>query len=182
MNLPDEFYDQSSALEDSNNNQTVPSSNGDRIKRKYLLFSLNEENYAVPLSCVKEVVALSEITKMPQAPAFFKGLINLRGKIHSVVDFKRKLDQGECRIIQKQTSIIIIEIEDLTIGFMVEDVKEVVSLSESQIESELQISSTVHEDYIQGVAKLQDKRLVILLSMNRILNFEELSLVRHKLA
>jgi len=148
-----------------------------KISHKNLIFSLDHEKYGVPLSTVKEVIGMTNITPIPHVPKFFKGLINLRGKIISVIDLRIKLALPQVPYQAKQTSIIITDVNDLTIGTIVDDVQEVIGFEQEQIETELDIASSVQREYIDGVAKSEDNTLVLLLDIRKVLDEEELELI-----
>lgn len=148
---------------------------------KHLVFSLGESRYGIPLSSVKEVIGMTDITPVPHVPIFFTGFINLRGKIHSVIDLRLKLGLPKTEVRQKKTSIIITEIDGFTIGAIVDDVNEVVGFQNNQIETSLNISSDIDQEYISGVAKIKENNsLILLLSINKILNAEELRIIKSK--
>jgi len=151
-----------------------------RTTQKNLIFSLEKEKYGIPLSTVKEVIGLANITPVPHVPAFFKGLINLRGKIISVIDLRLKLALPTAEYQPKKTSIIITDVNDLTIGTIVDDVDEVVGFDQAQVESDLDISNSVQREYIIGVAKASDNKLVLLLDIRKVLNAEELELIKRQ--
>lgn len=151
-------------------------------RSKYLVFSLAGERYGIPLSSVKEVIGITELTFVPNVPHFFKGLINLRGKIHSVIDLRTKLSLPETEYKQKETAIIITEINGFVIGTIVDDVNEVANFDEEQIEQDLNISSQVNNEYITGAAKVSNKNLTLLLDISKILSAEELAIVKRRMA
>jgi purine-binding chemotaxis protein CheW len=157
-------------------------SRGMSTRAKYLVFTLDDKNYGIPLSSVKEVIGMTEFTPVPGTPRFFKGLINLRGKIHSIIDLRTKLALPEVQYQPKKTSIIIVEISDFVIGLVVDDVDEVAGFDANQIERDLNISSNVSREYILGVAKAQNKKLTLLLDVSKVLSPEELALVRRQAA
>lgn len=147
-------------------------------RAKYLIFDLLDESYGIPLSSVKEVIGLTEITKVPHVPEFFKGLINLRGKIISVIDLRSKLKLQKTEYQDKKTTIIIAEIGDCTIGTVVDDVKEVFNFEVSQIETGLDIQSKIGREFLTGVAKRDGKKLTLLLDIGKVLSVEEMALLR----
>ncbi|MCJ8298580.1 MAG: chemotaxis protein CheW [Pseudomonadales bacterium] len=151
-----------------------------RTAQKNLIFSLDKEKYGIPLSSVKEVIGLAKITPIPHVPTFFKGLINLRGKIISVIDLRQKLALPAEEYQPKKTSIIITDVNDLTIGTIVDDVNEVVGFDETQVEDNLDISSGVEREYIRGVAKASDNTLVLLLDIRKVLTAKELDLIKRQ--
>ncbi len=151
-------------------------------REKYLIFSLLKETYGIPLSSVKEVIGLTDITSIPNVPDYFKGLINLRGKIISVIDLRKKLSLPEAEYEEKKTCIIIVEFDDFVLGTIVDDVSAVEGFMLSQLEHGLDINSKVSRDYIVGVAKNSNKKLTLLLDIAKVLNVDELKMIRNKVA
>lgn len=145
-----------------------------------LIFSLDDEQYGIPLSLVKEVIGVVKITPIPHVPTFFKGLINLRGRIISVIDLRVKLGFCEKAFEPKKTAIIISNINDLTIGTIVDDVNEVIGFSEKQLELTEDIRNEVARNYISAVAKGTDNRLILLLDIEKVLKPDELTMIREK--
>jgi purine-binding chemotaxis protein CheW len=145
---------------------------------KYLVFNLADEHYGIPLSMVKEVIGLTEITKVPNVPEFFKGLINLRGKIISIIDLRTKLTLPKAEYQDKKTTIIIAEVGGFTIGAIVDDVNEVANFQRAQIENRLDIQSRAGNKFITGVAKTDGDKLTLLLDIGKVLSVEEMALLR----
>lgn len=153
---------------------------GETKREKYLIFSLLDEYFGVPLSSVKEVIGLSEITCVPNVPLYFKGLINLRGKIISVIDLRTKLKLTSTDYDEKKNCIIIVEIEDFVIGTIVDDVSAVSGFLNDQIEKNLDIQSDVSREFVTGVAKTGDKKLTLLLDIGKVLSVDELKFIKDK--
>ncbi len=149
-------------------------------RTKYLTFNLADEKYGVPLSTVKEIIGIVEITPVPQVPKFFKGLINLRGKIISVIDLRLKLSIPAADFTPKKTSIVITEIDDIVIGVIVDDVEAVVGFHDEQINGTAEIQSKVSNEYISGVAKTENQKLCLLLDISKVLSLEELNLIANR--
>ncbi|OFZ39171.1 MAG: hypothetical protein A2504_16055 [Bdellovibrionales bacterium RIFOXYD12_FULL_39_22] len=150
------------------------------IKReKFLIFSLGDDRFGIPLHTVKEIIGSVEITPIPQVPNFFKGLINLRGDIISVIDLRTKLSIApSSKLALKKTSIIIVEIEGIKIGTVVDDVDEVVGLEQNQIERSLEIQGNVSSKFVTGVAKQEKQNLVLLLDIGKVLSIDELKMLK----
>jgi purine-binding chemotaxis protein CheW len=108
------------------------------------------------------------ITRIPNAPPFIEGVINLRGKIIPIVDLRKKLgfDNGNGEY-EKTTRIIVVELDGLVLGFIVDSVSEVLRIPENTIEPPPSIVGGVESDYIEGVGKL-DNRLLILLELKKL--------------
>jgi len=152
----------------------------EKVKEYQLVvFAIGNEEFGVDISQVREIVRLVQITYMPKAPAFIEGVVNLRGQIVAIIDLAKRLGipakpSGEA------TRIILVEIEENTVGMVVDSVSEVLRLSAEQLEDVPQLIDTeVPEHYIRGVGKLKD-RLLILLDLNKVLTTEEVQRVeRH---
>lgn len=143
---------------------------------KYLTFVLKDENYGIPICVVKEIIAMLPITKVPKTPNFVKGVINLRGKVISIMDLRLKLELEE-RIYDERTCIIVVDIQEgelsKQMGIAVDIVAEVVDISEKEIQSLEKEDVQIDGDFIRGIAKLKE-RVVILLDIQKILTTEEL--------
>ena len=151
--------------------------------RKYLVFKLGNEKFGVELSSVREVIGLTEITEVPQVPSFFQGLINLRGKIISVIDLRKKMGLPTIEYKPKKTSIIITEIQDVVLGVVVDDVEEVASYEkEQQIEDSIDVQGKISKEYLQGVAKIEDNKLVLLMNISQIITSGDLAVIQKNVA
>ena len=144
---------------------------------QYLTFNLDEEIFALDISKVKEVLDYTEITKIPQTPAFMKGVINLRGGVVPVVDMRLKFRMSET-VRTVNTCIIIVEVaiegETTVLGALVDSVQEVMDLEPDQIEPAPRAGSDKAGQYIRGMGKIGDE-VKILLDVNRLLFDEELA-------
>jgi purine-binding chemotaxis protein CheW len=130
-------------------------------------FNLDREEYGVEVRLVQEIRRVSEITVVPRAPAFVRGVINLRGRILPVVDLKKKLGLGEVEI-QKATRIVVVRLKERLLGLLVDGASQVLKVPMSRIEPPPDEVVNKGGDTIRGVAKLEG-RLVILLDLNRVL-------------
>lgn len=131
-----------------------------------VVFRLGKEEYGVDITQVREIIKMKEITRIPNAPEFVEGVINLRGQITTVTDLRKRLNvEGHNN---DQTRIIIVELGESTIGMIVDSVSEVLRLSKKDIDSTPEIVTSLETEYVRGVGKLKD-RLLILLDLNRIL-------------
>lgn len=134
-------------------------------------FSIGEEEFGVDILKVQEIIRTMEITKVPRAPEFVEGVINLRGKVIPIVDLRKRFGL-EARDHDKHTRIIVIEINQMIVGFVVDSVSEVLRIPSNTVEPPPPVVSGLESEYISGVGKLQD-RLLILLDLNRLLSGEE---------
>jgi purine-binding chemotaxis protein CheW len=133
-------------------------------------FFLDREEYGVDVRQVQEIRRLSEITTVPRAPEFIRGVINLRGRILPVLDLKRKLGLGEVEA-QRATRIVVVRIGERLLGLLVDGASQVLKVPVSRIEPPPEEVQEKGGDYIRGVAKLDD-RLIIVVDLGRLLAHE----------
>ena len=138
-------------------------------------FSIGEEEFGVDILKVQEIIRTMEITKVPRAPDFVEGVINLRGKVIPIIDLRRRFSL-QSRAHDKHTRIIVIEINNMIVGFVVDSVSEVLRIPSSTVEPPPPVVSGLESEYISGVGKLED-RLLILLDLDRLLSHEERDLL-----
>lgn len=135
-------------------------------------FELSGEEFGVDIMQVSEIIPISKITRIPQAPECVKGLINLRGKIVVVIDLNRRLGFSP-RESDSLSKIIIVKVKNTTIGMLVNSVNGILKLPLSSIESTPDmIKSKINSEYLTGVGKAGN-RLLILLNLARVLGEEE---------
>jgi purine-binding chemotaxis protein CheW len=133
-------------------------------------FLLGSEEYGVDVRAVQEIIRVTEITQVPRAPSFIKGVINLRGRIIPVVDLKRKLNLGEVAA-SRQARIVVAKLRERLIGLLVDGASQVLRVPVSSIEAAPDEVVEVNAHYLRGVAKLES-RLVILLDLQAVLSLE----------
>jgi purine-binding chemotaxis protein CheW len=133
-------------------------------------FYLADEEYALDVRVVQEIIRLTETTHVPRAPGFIKGVINLRGRIIPVIDLKRKLELGEVEP-SRLARIVVVKLRDRLIGLLVDGASQVLKIPVSAIDAAPEEIMDVNITYIRGVAKL-DTRLIILLDLYKILAME----------
>jgi purine-binding chemotaxis protein CheW len=136
-------------------------------------FVLNGEEYGIDILTVQEILRMVEITGIPRSPEFIDGVINLRGRVIPVVNLRKKFGLGgESKGIEK---IMVVNVNDLTAGIVVDSVSEVLRLKESNVEEAPAMVTGGNTEYIKGVGKLED-RLVILIDVEKLVSNEELHL------
>ncbi|MGE4552495.1 MAG: chemotaxis protein CheW [Desulfovibrionaceae bacterium] len=134
-------------------------------------FRIGEEEFGVDILAVQEIIRTMAITKVPKAPAFVEGVINLRGKVIPIVDLRKRFGLPS-RPHDKHTRMIVIQLGTMVVGFMVDSVSEVLRIPASTIDAPPAVVSGLESDYISGVGKLED-RLLIMLDLHRLLSSEE---------
>jgi purine-binding chemotaxis protein CheW len=134
-------------------------------------FKLGTEEFGVDILKVQEINKMMSITKIPNAPTFIEGVINLQGKIIPIVDLRKRLGFRD-QMYDKSTRIIVVEIDGLVLGFIVDSVSEVLRIPENTIEPPPSMVAGIESEYIEGVGKLDD-RLLILLELKKVFSSPE---------
>ncbi len=135
-------------------------------------FSIGSEEFGVNILKVKEIIRTMEITKVPRAPDFVEGVINLRSIVIPIIDLRCRFEL-EAKEADSNTRIIVIEISEILIGFVVDSVSEVLRIPISTVEPPPPVVAGLDSDYVSGVGKLKD-RLLILLDLDRLLSTEDM--------
>ena len=138
-------------------------------------FSIGDEEFGVNILKVQEIIRSMEITKVPRAPEFVEGVINLRGKVIPIIDLRRRFGLKP-KAHDKNTRIIVIEITNIVVGFVVDAVSEVLRIPASTVEPPPPVVARVDSEYISGVGKLAD-RLLIMLDLDRLLSSDDMELL-----
>lgn len=138
---------------------------------KLVVFKLADEEFGAPIHQVYEILRLVEITRVPRAPRFIEGVINLRGKVIPVLDLRRRFDLP-MTTPPAQQRIMEVEVEGQIIGMIVDTVTEVISLPVDAVEPPPPMIADIAGDYLTGVGKLPG-RIIILLNFDKILSVQE---------
>ncbi|NYC27565.1 purine-binding chemotaxis protein CheW [Clostridium saccharobutylicum] len=141
-------------------------------EEQLVTFKIDREEYAIKINSVQEITRMTEITRIPRAPYFIDGIVNLRGNIIPALDL-RKLFEMEEKEVTDSTRIIIVDLDNKKTGIIVDEVSEVLRFEKNLIESSPGIlSKSKSNKYIDGVGKIDNgNRMVIILELNQILNF-----------
>ncbi|MCF6093815.1 chemotaxis protein CheW [Microaerobacter geothermalis] len=139
---------------------------------KVIVFRLQEEEYGVDVHQVKSIERMQHITRVPRTPDFVKGVINLRGVVTPIIDLRSRFELEEFPVTDS-TRIIIVVVGDVEVGLIVDSANDVIDIPLNMIEPPPEIVGGVEAVYLQGVAKLEN-RLLILLNLDKVLNPEEL--------
>jgi len=129
-------------------------------------FRLGQEEFGIDILKVQEINRMVDITHVPQAPSYCEGVINLRGKVIPVIDLRTKFGL-EAKPRDKETRIAVCDVNDMQIGMIVDSVQEVLRIPGSSVEACPEIATRVGQDYIKGVAKLEN-RLLLFLDISKI--------------
>ncbi len=135
-------------------------------------FKIGKETFGVPIGLVHEIVRVPEITAVPDAPDYIEGVINLRGKIVSIIDLRKRF--GENNITRnKKNRILVTEVEGKMVGLIVDAASEVLKMPAADVEDPPSVFEEGELNYVTGVGKLKD-RLIILIELNKVLQKGEL--------
>lgn len=140
-------------------------------EKQLVVFKLADETYGVEISQVHEIIRMQDITKVPRTADFIEGVINLRGNVIPVIDLRKRFLFKD-REDTSSTRIIIIEVENYTVGMIVDSVLEVSIVTTDLIEPPSNIITDIDSDYLLGVCKMPDK-LIILLDLSKTLTGSE---------
>jgi len=136
-------------------------------------FKVGDAEFGVDILRVQEINKMMELTIVPNTPPFVVGVVNLRGRIIPILNLRSRLGLP-VKEYDLNTRIIVVEMDDRTIGFIVDEVKEVLRIPKSITEPPPDIVSGIDSDYITAIGKMED-RLLILLDLTKILNSNEIN-------
>ncbi len=144
--------------------------------REVLVFVLGAEEYGVDILKVQEIRGYEKVTPLPGAPAFLKGVVNLRGIIVPVIDLRIKFGMADPRY-DSFTVVVILRLAGRVIGIVVDGVSDVVQLADDDVKAAPQLGSTIEAGFLAGLAT-KDDRMVLLLDIEKLLSSGELDLVK----
>jgi len=141
---------------------------------EFLAFTLGSEEYCINILRVQEIRGYEPVTRIANAPAFIKGVVNLRGTIVTIVDMRIKLGLGTPTYDQL-TVVIILNIAGRVVGMVVDSVSDVTTLSAEQVKPSPEIGTSFDSDYLIGLGTLGD-RMLILVDIDRLMSSPEMGL------
>ena len=136
-------------------------------------FRLDDEDYAIAITKIQEIILIKPITRIPQVPDFIEGLINLRGSVIPIVNLRKQFGLLP-RELDDETRIIVVNVHDKTVGCIVDAVTQVMRINRDQIQPPPLGVLAVNHQYLAGLAKLDD-RLMIILDIEKLFEAEELA-------
>jgi purine-binding chemotaxis protein CheW len=141
------------------------------MEHQLVVFELANEHYGVDIAAVESIIKMQAITVVPQAPMFVEGVTNLRGSVLPVVDLRKRFGL-ECQEAGKNSRIVVVTIQGIHVGMIVDAVSEVLRISDDQIEPPPPMVTTLDSSFITGIAKVGD-HLIILLDLGKVLSIQE---------
>ncbi|MCK9444224.1 MAG: chemotaxis protein CheW [Tissierellaceae bacterium] len=142
-------------------------------ENQYVVFKLDRGEFGIDIMNVKEIGPYEESISLPNAPSFIEGVINYRGNVIPIINLKKRLNIGEDNIT-KDTRIIVITLNEREVGFIVDEASQTVRVRDEQIDPAPSFIGGVDQKYITGVGKLDEKRLLILIDLEKILSDDEI--------
>lgn len=139
--------------------------------QKLIVFKLENEEFAVSVLNIKSIERVLTITRVPGNPSFVKGVINLRGIITPVIDLRQRFHNKPTEFTE-ETRIIIINVEEISVGLIVDEANNVIDIDTNLIEPPPDVIGSKVVEYISGVVKV-DERLLILLDLQKVLSNSE---------
>ncbi|MGO4887759.1 chemotaxis protein CheW [Anaerobacillus sp. MEB173] len=143
---------------------------------KVIVFQLKDEEYGVEVEQVRSIERMQYITRVPKTPEFVKGVINLRGVVTPIIELRNRFGIEEVAHTES-TRIIIVAVGEMEVGLIVDAANDVIDIPVSAIEPPPEVVGGIEAEYLRGVAKLE-KRLLILLNLDKVLNPKELKEIK----
>lgn len=143
---------------------------------KVIVFQIKDKEYAIPVDKVSGIEKLLHITRVPKAVSFVKGVINLRGVITPIIDLRIRFGFEEV-VYNDSTRIIIVVLDDIEVGLIVDSANDVLDIPIESIEPQPEVVGHLASEYISGVAKIE-KRLLVLINLEKALSLEGNEIVR----
>lgn len=142
---------------------------------KLVVFAMDTDGaayeYGIPIEQVHEITRPGKTIKLPGTPSFVEGIMNLRGSVIPIIDFKKRFGMGST-VPKDTTRIVVVNIDEQQCGVVVDDVLEIVPVPAEQIEEPPKVAGGVGSQYIIGIGKVED-RLIIAIDVTRVLDEDE---------
>ncbi len=137
---------------------------------QYLAFHLNDEEYALDIKQISEIIKVREFTEIPRSPGFVLGIISLRGVVVPVFDLPCRMNLGSAEITAS-SRIVVCQSGDVAVGLLVDNINQVVNLVDDEIEPPPGVLSGLDREMVFGIGRYQG-RMIILLQLNHVLDIE----------
>ncbi|MFZ5351660.1 MAG: chemotaxis protein CheW [Bacillota bacterium] len=145
----------------------------DTQKGKFLKFSLGKESYGIEILYVTEIIGLQPITELPELPEYIRGIINLRGKIIPVMDVRLRFSK-QYREYNDRTCVIVVDIQSVSVGLIVDSVAEVINISDENIVLPPEIGNSFNNKYIKNLGKTENE-VILILDCDKLLKEEDIA-------
>jgi purine-binding chemotaxis protein CheW len=141
------------------------------MENQIVIFELSGEHFGVDITRVESIIKMQPISQLPHVPGFVEGVTNLRGKVLPVIDLRKRFGLPPQQA-DKNSRIIVVNLNQREVGMIVDEVSEVLTVPEGAVEPAPAIATTVDSSFITGIAKIEE-RLVILLDLTQVLSTQE---------
>ncbi len=138
--------------------------------RQYLAFHLGDEEYALDITRISEIIKVREFTDIPRAPEFVLGIISLRGVVVPVFDLRLRLDLGKSEMLST-SRIVVCQLDEITVGLLVDSINQVLNLADDDLEPPPGVLSGLDREMVSGIGRYQG-RMIILLNLHSALNVD----------
>ncbi|ENH96802.1 CheW protein [Gracilibacillus halophilus YIM-C55.5] len=149
----------------------------EEVLTKTIIFKLNGQEYGANIDQIRAIERLDEIVNIPQSSDFIKGIMNLRGSVTPIIDLRTRLGMNEAEPTE-QTRILIAHVQEVQVGFIVDEATDVIDIPPEVVEDAPELVTGVDYHYIKGVAKLEDRGMLLLLNLDHVLNLDEIDEVK----
>lgn len=140
--------------------------------RQLVVFTINSEEFGIDIDRINSIEKMLEIFKIPNTPEYIEGLVNLRGKVHTVFNLRKRFNMP-CPEFDENNKIIMANTSASIVGIIVDEVKEIVKVEDSDFENAPKALSNLKEKYLGGIAKI-DSRIIMLLDLEKVLAVNEI--------
>ncbi len=151
---------------------------------QHIGFKLGNEEFAIPILNVQEIIKPVQTTRIPESPKYILGVINMRSKVIPVIDLKKKMsfssDSSESNGNQEQ-KIVVVNIGKLTVGGLVDSITGVVNILNENVERSINILSKTSGDYIRGVVTMNDNKLLQLIDFSKLISVDDMTILEDRI-
>lgn len=144
--------------------------------RQLVVFAIGEEEFGIDIEHVNSIEKMLELFKIPNTPDYIEGLVNLRGKVHTVFNLRKRF-RMPCPDFTENTKIIMANTSASVIGIIVDEVKKIIKVDESEFEATPKALSNLRDKFLSGIVKAED-RVIMLLDVEKIVSAEDFAPVR----
>ncbi|WP_066192481.1 chemotaxis protein CheW [Gracilibacillus timonensis] len=142
------------------------------IVTKTIIFKLDQQEFGASIAQIRSIERLEEIVPIPQTSEFIKGIINLRGSVTPIIDLRTRLGLEQTET-DDQTRILIANVRDVQVGFIVDEATDVLDIDTERIDEAPELVQHIDYRYLKGVAKIEDRGMILLLDLDQVLTVQE---------
>ena len=143
---------------------------------QYITFHIDNELYGVNILCIEEIITPRRFTHIPRTPAYFLGIINLRGEVISIIDIRKRFGKEPLTAENPQARIVVISVKGLKLGLLVDEIESIIKVESAQVQHSNKIISGDKQQYIDGTVKIADDQILLLLAHDKIIEEEDFNI------